>query len=268
MKQYPEYIKISSSIHRLNPIFKIFYFLLFVTICFLPNNINYLVLANFIIAFYLLISSKVPFKYYVKKVLNLKLIIIAMFIIYASFSYSFINSLLIVLKFIFSVSLFWMIIYTTTLFDLSLGIYNIFKHLNILGINKNRLFSKIYNFVSFKQDYIISENQIIEGLEIKGKDIRHRNILFRFFTHIDLIPITLKKRKKVVQKREYQLIRNGFDVEKYINTINNEKDYIYINNIFQVNISTECNITKLSIRDFVYFFAFILLIVIYLIKVI
>ena len=189
----------------------------------------------------------------------------------ASFSYTLIASILIALKIIFAICLFTIIIYTTTNINLSIGIYNILKHLNILGINQNILFIKIYNLVSFKQDYVFSENQIIEGLEIKGENIRHKDIISRFFTHLNLIPLVLRKRKKVAYKRKNQLLGNGFDIETYLNTINHKnikESYAYLTNILQNDLDVARYATKVGIWDFVYFFAFILLIVLYLMKVI
>ena len=46
MKQELEYIKINSSIHRLNPTFKLLYLLLYLVICFLPYQIDYLIIAS------------------------------------------------------------------------------------------------------------------------------------------------------------------------------------------------------------------------------
>lgn len=271
MKQELEYIKINSSIHRLNPTFKLLYLLLYLVICFLPYQIDYLIIASFLIVAFLLISSRVPLKFYLNNIYHIFPLIIALFIILASFSYTLIASILIALKLIFAICLFTMIIYTTTNINLSIGIYNILKHLNILGINQNILFIKIYNLVSFKQDYVFSENQIIEGLEIKGENIRHKDIISRFFTHLNLIPLVLRKRKKVAYKRKNQLLGNGFDIETYLNTINHKnikESYAYLTNILQNDLDVARYATKVGIWDFVYFFAFILLIVLYLMKVI
>ncbi len=271
MKQELEYIKINSAIHKLNPTFKILYLILFLVICFLPYQIDYLSIASFIIVVFLLISARIPFKFYLNNIYCLFPIIIALFIILASFSFTLTASILIVLKLVFAVCLFTMIIYTTTNFDLSIGIYNLIKPLNVLGINSNLLFIKIYNLISFKQDYVFKEKQIIEGLENKGKNIRHQNIISRFFTHLDLIPLVLKKRKTLIQKRKNFLLKSGFDIETYLNTINhknNEQDYSYLSNIFQNDCDVARCVSKVSIWDFIYFFAFVLLLVIYLIKVI
>lgn len=271
MKQELEYIKINSSIHKLNPTFKLLYLFLYLVICFLPHQIEYISIASFIIVFFLLISARIPFKFYLNNIYRLFPIILALFIIFASFSFTLTASILIILKLIFAMCLFTMIIYTTTNINLSIGIYNLIKHINILGINQNILFIKIYNLVSFKQDYIFKEKQIIEGLENKGKNIRHQNIITRFFVYIDLIPLVLKKRKELTQKRKKHLLKNGFDIETYLNTINhkeNEENYAYLNTLFQNDVNVAGCVSKIGIWDFIYFFAFILLLVIYLVKVI
>lgn len=268
MKQELEYIKINSSVHRLNPTFKLLNLFLYLVICFLPYQIDYLIISSFIIVTFLLISSRIPLKYYLNNIYHIFPLIIALFIILASFSYTLTASILIALKFIFAICLFTMIIYTTTNMDLSIGIYNILKHLNILGINPNILFIKIYNLVTFKQDYFFSENKIIEGLEIKGKNIRHKNILSRFFARLNLIPLVLRKRKKIIQKRKKHLLGHDFDIETYITTINYKENYAYLTNILQIDLDIAEGATKFSVWDFIYFFAFILLIVLYFMKVI
>ena len=48
MKQELEYIKINSSIHKLNPTFKLLYLFLYLVICFLPHQIEYISIASFV----------------------------------------------------------------------------------------------------------------------------------------------------------------------------------------------------------------------------
>ena len=242
MKQKLEYIDINSSMHKANPTVKILYLILFVVISYLPFNLDYIVLANCILAFYLIISSRIPLKYYIRNVLQTKLIIIAMFIILASFRFTFLQSLLIVLPFILAVCLYCLIIYTTFPFDLAMGIYDMVKYLNIFGINKGNLFIKIYNLVYFRKDYEIEEGKIIEAREIKGENIRHQNIIGRFITHINLIPEVLKRVKKFQQKRKAVMCKNAFNVDNYM--------------------------AHLQITDIIYLLMFGLLIFMYIIKVI
>ena len=242
MKQKLEYINISSHIHKLSPVFKILYLILFIVISFLPHNLDYIILASFILVTYLIISSKVPLKYYLQVIYKFFLIIIALFIILASNSFTLIASIMIVLKFVFALCLYSMLIYTTKPFDLALGIYSFIKYFNFLGINKNLLFLKVYNLVSFRQDYEKLEETIIEGLERKGTDIRHQNIINRFFTHLNLIPDVLSKRKVLVKKREKMMFKKNVNIENYT--------------------------SKVSVSGFIYLSAFILLIAIYLMKVV
>ncbi len=216
MKQKLEYININSPIHKANPTIKILYLILFTIISYLPNNLDYIVLANCILALYLIISSRIPLKYYLQNILKTKLIIIAMFIILASLRFTLLKSLLIVLPFILAVCLFSMLIYTSHPFDLAMGIYDIVKYINILGINKNSLFIKIYNFVYFKKDYEIEEEKIIEGREIKGENIRGRNILARASIHVNLMPEVMKKVRTFAKKRTDIIIKNNFKVENYV----------------------------------------------------
>ena len=233
MKQKLEYIKLNSSIHKLNPTFKILYLILFVVISYLPNVLDYIVLAN---------CSRVPLKYYLQNVLKTKIVIIALFIILASFRFTLLASILVVLPFILAVCLYSLIIYTTQPFDLAMGIYDLVKYLNILGIDKNILFIKIYNLVYFKADYEIEEEKIIEAREIKGEDIRHKNILARFSNHVNLIPEVLGRLRKFQKKRKEVILKNDFQVKNYM--------------------------AHVGITDIIYLLMFGVLIFIYILKVI
>lgn len=232
---------ISSHVYKLNPAFKILYLLFYVTICFLPNNLDYIRIASFIIVSYLLLSSKIPFKYFLNTIYNFKIIIIAMFIILASLHYTFQNSLILVLSFIFGLSLMSLIIFTTTSLEIALGIYNLVKYFNFISINSNLLFFKIYNLVSFKDDYLFCQKNKIEALELKGRNINQKNILIRFIIKIDISSLVYKDVKKLQHKRIYMMTRNHFNIEDYIN--------------------------KLHFFDIIYLLSFILLIGIYILKV-
>ena len=227
MKQKLEYINISSPIHKLNPTFKIFYFILFVIIALLPHNLDYIVLANCILGTYLIICSKVPLKFYLHNIWQVKLIIVAMFIILASFNYTLISAFLLVLSFVIAVCLYCLIIYTTSLFERAMGIYNIIKHFNFINYNSNVLFIKIYNLMCFKKDYEYEENKKIEALEIKGQDIRHQNILKRFSYKVNLCPEIIKNVKKYQKKRKEVILRHKFNVQSYY-SLAHFADFIYL----------------------------------------
>ena len=128
------YTPLNSSIHKSNSTLKLLYLIFYIIIGLLPHNLDLIVLASFIIVAYLMIASKIPLRNYIQVVCKTYVIIIALFIILASLNYTLMDSTLIVLKFVFGVSLYSMIIYTTNPFDLAMGIYGIVKHLNLLAL--------------------------------------------------------------------------------------------------------------------------------------
>lgn len=227
MNQKLEYINITSPIHKLNPTFKIFCLIMFVIIAILPHNLDYVILANCILGTYLIICSKVPLKFYLHNIWQVKLIIVAMFIILASFNYTLISAFLLVLSFVIAVCLYCLIVYTTPLFDRAMGIYNVIKHFNFLNVNPNILFIKIYNLICFKKDYEYEENKKIEAMEIKGQAIRHQNILKRFSCKINLIPEIIREVKKYQKKRKEVILRHKFNVNSYY-SLAHITDFIYL----------------------------------------
>ena len=242
MIQKLEYINIKSPIHKINASLKILYLIFYGILCIVAWKFIYILIASYILVAYLLICSKIPLKYYLINIYKCSLFIVALYIILASYSFSFINATFIVLSFIFGIALICLIIYTTTLFNLSLGIYNIVKNFNLLSVSKNSLFMFIYNLLYLKKDYEVISSNKIDALEIKGINIRYKNIIERFFIKLDLLSENLYNVKLKQQKRKKVMKKNKFEL---INVKNN-----------------------LSIIGIIYLLLFIFLIVIYFIKVI
>lgn len=235
------YIKISSPIHNLNPIIKILYFILYLGLCFLPNNHLFITLASFILVLYLIINSKVPVKLYLSNIWKFKLVILTMYIILASFRFTLIASTILVLKVVFGLLLYNMIIYTTKPFDLAYAIFSFFKPFNILGLNENRMFVRIYNLVLFRYQYARQMGETIEGLENKGKSFYDKNIISRFFIKMKLSFPVFKKIKVINRRRRGIMFRHKFSVKKYY--------------------------YKLTCWDIVYLLLFVMLLGIYIVKV-
>ena len=235
-----KYIPQNSMIHKLNPSIKLLYLLFYIIICFLPYNLDYIILASFILVLYLLISSKIPLKFYFNIIYKIYFIILALFIILASYNYTFISSVLISFKLICGVWLYAMIIYTTKPFDLAYAIFSMLKNISI--VNPNDLFIRIYNKVMFRYDYKKILNNVVEGLEIKGKNVNGQNIITRFFIKISLLSKVLNSVKNIQIKRKKVIIKNKFNVRNYKSTI--------------------------SVFDIIFLLMFISLIIIYYVKVI
>lgn len=242
MEQKLEFINTKSHITKVNPSLKILYLILYIVICCLSLNYNYILIANFILVTYLLLSSKIPLRFYLKNIFKVFLFIVALYIILASFSYSLLFSTLVVLSFIFGVCLYSMIIYTTHPFDLTLGIWEIIKHFNILSLNETNIFIRIYNFVYLRYDFNISVNNVIDSLELKGVNVRHKNIIARFLIKANYLNDIFEQIKIIRNKRTHTIKRNKFNVG-YIKS-------------------------KVNLIDVIYLGLFILLIVLYISKVI
>ena len=74
---------------------------------------------------------------------------------------------------------------------------------------------KIYNLVTFKIDYRLCQNNVIESLELKGKSIKDKNILSRFLIKLDLVNIVMLKLKEKRKKREKMMLRNNLSVKNF-----------------------------------------------------
>lgn len=206
---------LNTHINRINPSIKLLYLFLYIIINILPNCYEYIRIGSFIIVVYLMITAKVPLKKYLEDLYKCLVIIIAMFIIFASFNYTFNMSLLYVLSFVFGVCLYNLIAYTTSSFELAVGIYNFLKYFNFLSLNNDCLFIKIYNLVTFRIDYRLCQNNVIESLELKGKSIKDKNILSRFLIKLDLVNIVMLKLKEKRKKREKMMLRNNLSVKNF-----------------------------------------------------
>ena len=210
-----KYISLNSTIHQANATIKILYLIVYGIICFLPNNIDFIVIASFLLATYLIISSKIPLSYYIKNIYRIMPIIIILLVILSRLQFTMLTSILIVLKVVFGVCLYALIIYTTLPFELAYSIYGILKYLNIFGIKRTKLFIWIYNTVLTKKDICDMMEKTIEGLEIKGICINNKTIISRFFIKLDLLPEVLRKVKSIHKKRKRVILKNGFDVNAH-----------------------------------------------------
>lgn len=227
MEQRLEFINIKSHISKINPSLKIIYFLLYIAICCVSLHFNYILIPNFIFVTYLLISSKVPIKFYLNNIFKIFLLIIALYIIMASFSYTLLFTSLVALSVIFGVCLYTMIIYTTQPFDLALGIYDIVKHFNFLAINPNNIFISLYNLVYLRKDYYVASNNIIDALELKGINFRHNNIIARFFMKLNYLNDIFAQMRNIRVKRTNTIKRNRFDINNVRSNIH-VVDIVYL----------------------------------------
>lgn len=222
---------------------KILYLFCYLVIVFLPRNLNYILIASFILIALLLVDSKIPLKFYLKKVFKIfnLLVILTIFIISASYQYNFGISFMIVLKYVFFVLLCSYIELSSTKFELAQGIFMFLKNINVFSINEVWLFQKIYNWCYLKKDFKEVLELKLEALELKGHNIRNKNLIVRFFKKLDLVGQVIPKVQSL-QKKRSDILKKTCKEVRYVQKLN----YVAI----------------------VYFGAFLLLIGIYISKVI
>lgn len=235
---YGKYIYRNSIIHNLNPMVKIIITLL-ILFSILINNIYQNMFLSLLIIVYIILS-KINFRLYLKNILNIKIFLIMIFIINFLFNASIILSLNIIIKIVLIILETLILMYTTTIKELTYGLNKLLRPLQNIKINPNKITLIITYSIRFIPLVIENANETIESLESRGIIYKKESIKNKIkILKLIILPIFVNSMNKadiisdIMDLRLYNIDvkRNSYRIKEA-----RIKDYIFllINVIFLI----------------------------------
>lgn len=156
-----------SIIHRINPIIKIVGLLFYVLVCMFKFN-NTLFIINISFVFLLMLLSNVSLFRYLKKIWNLKYILIILYFLLFRFGMRMGTVNTLILEVIFFIFFLNVIVFTTSKEDIGKGLAYILNIFNLIGISIKKIAAFITNIISFFRYFLGSYNNELIRSDING----------------------------------------------------------------------------------------------------
>ena len=165
-----------SFIHRMNPLIKIFGLFVYILVWLFKFN-NYLFIFSLSYVFLLILISNVKLRKYIKVLWKFKYIFIIIGFYMYSKNMSIMDSSIIMLRIIFLILHIFMIMFTTTRSQMVRTIGWLIDRINIIGINKKKIYNLVDNIYTFIFKFISLFNDTIIYREMNGTEYVHGNVL-------------------------------------------------------------------------------------------
>lgn len=165
-----------SFIHRMNPLIKIFSLFVYILVWLFKFN-NYLFIFSLSYVFLLILISNVKLRKYIKVLWKFKYIFIIIGFYMYSKNMDIMDSSIIMLRIIFLILHIFMIMFTTTKSQMVRTIGWLIDRINIIGINKKKIYNLIDNIYTFIFKFISLFNDTIIYREMNGTEYVHGNVL-------------------------------------------------------------------------------------------
>lgn len=165
-----------SFIHRMNPLIKIFSLFVYILVWLFKFN-NYLFIFSLSYVFLLILISNVKLRKYIKVLWKFKYIFIIIGFYMYSKNMSIMDSSIIMLRIVFLILHIFMIMFTTTKSQMVRTIGWLIDRINIIGINKKKIYNLVDNIYTFIFKFISLFNDTIVYREMNGTEFVHGNII-------------------------------------------------------------------------------------------
>ena len=193
---------VSSIIHKLNPINKVFCLVLYLIFLIF----NYSLKLHFIeVAFFVFIMmiSNVPFRFYFNIIFKPRYILLFIIFVLLLSGVSLEMSVIMLIKIITTIIILCILTFTTSPSELMYGIEKFLNLFNIFNLRLSKLSNKIVNLIRFYPLFISTEYQVLKAIETRGVNYYKNNILNKF-----LIRRKIFKSVFVITKRKINDIKN------------------------------------------------------------
>lgn len=182
---FGSYYPINSIIHKLNPVIKIFNFLIVVILVILSNSIyiNSFMLGLLII---MMLLSYVPFNYYFKTFWFLRYVYILIAFICAYFRTSMQFCLILIMKIVIVVEYINLLSYTTSPHESEYGIEKFLSLFNIFYLPVSKIAFKINSILRYYPLMVGVEYSILKSASSRGVNYYHTNIIKRIIIFFKL----------------------------------------------------------------------------------
>lgn len=222
------YIYKDSLIHKINPNFKILSILFIIINSMISNYLE-----NIFILFLVLILiflTEINIKVFIKIILSVKYLFLSIMIIdiiFKSNIYFLINNMLKIILVVLSTSI---LMYTTKIDELNLGLYNIFKPLKIFKIDSKRICLIITMSIKFIYYILEESDNLIKGFKSRGLTFKGSllNRINSIKIYIGTLFYSILKKSdnigNIIELKSYDI----YKINKVNKNIINKIDYLFI----------------------------------------
>ncbi len=173
--KFGNYYNIKSSIHDINPVFKIICLLIYSILLFLINDLVVIFMMSSLLII-LMVISNIELKLYYSILKTVLPLIIFIFIINILFGIPFISTVVSILKIILIVLYASMISFSTTPKEITNGIEKIIRPLNIFGINTRKIAFSISLAIRFIPIIINQSTKVLKSQSSRGLDFKNGSL--------------------------------------------------------------------------------------------
>lgn len=218
--QIGQYYHTNSLIHKMNAVVKILCILLCVIMFLFPHGIwmDGIILCGILLLIYI---SKVPYRLYLKSIISLKYFYISIFILNFLCGVSVVSSLQMILKICIIILYSQILVLTTSLQDMMIGIDRILFPLKIFGIKTKQLTFCLSLTISFIPLILEQVERIMKSLASRGIDYKNANLKEKLYIMRAIIfpvfVLTLRKADylaEAIEVRGYNIDSNYFNSKK------------------------------------------------------
>lgn len=213
--KFTRYYNTSSVFHHLNPLCKILITLIFTFMTIISSSFV-VVFSLFCVTLFAINLTNIAINNYVKPLLGVKVLFIFIIIINLLFGYSFLYSLIMIIKVCLIVVFSNLLLFTTTTNDLTFGISLFLRPLSFIGLPVNKISVAIALSLNFIPSLFLQSNKIIKsqrsrGFNYDGGDFKHRLMGFKSI-FIPMFILSIKKADDISYSMD---IRNfSFDCDR------------------------------------------------------
>ena len=211
---FGSYYPIDSCIHRLNPIMKLFSFIIMIVVLILTNSLNVNVF-SLLLVFIMALLSFVPFKYYFNTFWALRYVYLVIAFICAYIGTTLQTGVVYIIKLVCVVEYLNILAYTTSPSESIYGIERFLSLFNFLYLPVARVATKINSLLRYIPLLLAVEYKALKAASSRGVDYAHSNIITRigvlFKIHSNRRRLTKYRNKETAFASSLRL----YDIRKY-----------------------------------------------------
>lgn len=205
---FGSFYPVDSSVHRLNPVVKLFNFIIAILLMILSDSL-YINLFLFSLVLCMELLSFVPFKYYFRTFWSLRYIYILIVFICAYFRLSMTDALTYVIKLITVVEYLNILAYTTSPSESAYGIEKFLSYFNFLYLPITKFAFKINKMLRYVPLMLTVEYKTLKAEASRGIDYFHSNMFGRMNAvstiYGNILALTKRKSRDIAFASELRL---------------------------------------------------------------
>ena len=205
---FGSFYPVDSSVHRLNPVVKLFNFIIAILLMILSDSL-YINLFLFSLVLCMELLSFVPFKYYFRTFWSLRYIYILIVFICAYFRLSMTEALTYVIKLITIVEYLNILAYTTSPSESAYGIEKFLSYFNFLYLPITKFAFKINKMLRYVPLMLTVEYKTLKAEASRGIDYFHSNMFGRMNAvstiYGNILSLTKRKSRDIAFASELRL---------------------------------------------------------------